>query len=269
MPTKPHVLTITLPSGTTERFQPVISPQCQQIIPISFANLTYQPLPGTRGTLTPLDGSTILYAGGVPGTGQVLDDSTLDPVDPQRFQYTAPSGDKFVVDKVAGLQSITDTKGNSLSFGAGGITHSSGAGITFTRDGEGRITRIRDPLGNEQVYAYDINGDLASHIDAVGSTTTYSYDIAHGLLDIRDPLGNRGVRNDYDDDGRLISSTDAAGNEITFDHDLAGQRDVVTDRLGNTTIIEYDANGNVTREVDQLGKATARAYPAPTCPTSG
>ena len=58
---------------------------------------------------------------------------------------------------------MRDLNGNTLTFGAGGITHSAGRSVTYLRDGLGRITRITDPNGNQHHYTYDANGDLSSH----------------------------------------------------------------------------------------------------------
>jgi YD repeat-containing protein len=57
----------------------------------------------------------------------------------------------------------------------GGILHSSGAGVTFTRDGEGRITKVTDPAGFSTAYAYDAAGDLVSATHSDGHATTYAY----------------------------------------------------------------------------------------------
>ena len=86
-----------------------------------------------------------------------------------------------------GLQSMTDLNANKLTITSGGITHSSGKSIIFTRDSANRITQITDPAGNSMFYTYDGSGDLINFKDRENQTSTYGYDSSHGLLTIIDP----------------------------------------------------------------------------------
>jgi YD repeat-containing protein len=196
------------------------------------------------------------------GWFDLLTESGLEVFNPQEFEYTTPEGQVILISRTAGVKQIRDRSGNTVSFAPGGIIHSAGKSIVFSRDGQNRITTVTDPMGNAQTYAYDINGDLASHTDAEGRRTGFLYNYDHGLIEIQDPRGVRPIRNEYDDAGRLIKTIDAYGKEITYTHDLGANREVITDRLGNATIHVYDDLGNVTQTADALGGVTNRSYDA-------
>jgi YD repeat-containing protein len=194
----------------------------------------------------------------------------LQPVRPDLYKYTGPDGQVFVVDKTAGLKSLTDRAGNVLTMTPAGIKSShpqvagSTLGIVFERDGEGRITQVTDPLGKSVVYTYDTNGDLQSVTDRETNTTRFSYleEPAHHLETIDDPLGRTPIRNEYDPSGRLIAHVDAFNNRIEYQHDLLGRQEIVRDRTGAQRVLEYDERGNVLRETDPLGKVTVRTFDA-------
>src|SRR5262249_34005090 len=150
--------------------------------------------------------------------------------------------------------------GDSIRFDRSGIIHSAGKSIVFTRDEQDRITRITDPMGHDQSYTYDANGDLVVHTDATGNATRFFYNPDHGLLRIVDPLGRVVSRNDYDDDGRLVGFTDANGNRVELSHDIIGRRELITDRLGRATVLTYDERGHVLSSTNALGETTARTY---------
>src|SRR5271165_7254230 len=117
----------------------------------------------------------------------------------------------------SGLQGLTDTNGNTLSFTATGIISSpSGKSVTYARDSQNRITTITDPNGNKLNYAYNSNGDLTSNTDARGNVSTFSYDGNHDLLSFMDPRGVQPVRTVYDDSGRLIQVIDAFGHVVNL-----------------------------------------------------
>jgi RHS repeat-associated protein len=265
---RPHRVTLTLPDGQVLEFRPTLQPQCQQLVPPSQVTLGFAALPGTQGTLVPLDADLALVAGSWPSSSSqttpmdLVDFSTGDRIDPNLYRLTLPDGRAFVVSQQGGLQSITDLNGNQLVVGPGGITHNSGTGVTFTRDGLGRITRITDPAGNPMTYAYDAAGDLVTYSDRESNATTFTYDTAHTLLTIVDPLGRQPIRNDYDASGRLIRHTDAFGKTIEYTHDLAGRQEIVTDRLGGARLLVYDDRGNVIQETDPEGHVTARTFDA-------
>jgi len=247
-----HYVTLTLPDGTVETFDLQLSPTSQPFA-LDFTNVVgFTPRPGTLGQLQGLDNGSLLVVPGGPEV-ELWDDATFQTYDPRRFRYTTVSGQQIVIDRVTGVESVSDPNGNTLTFGAGGITHSSGKSVTFTRDGLGRITQITDPAGGVQHYAYDGAGDLIRHTSPVGSATNFTYDGAHGLLDILDPTGARVARNEYDVSGRLIASIDAQGNRVEFTHDLNASQEVVKDRLGNVTVYAYDAAGNVVSKTDPVG----------------
>ena len=166
----------------------------------------------------------------------------------------------FTINKTAGVQSARDLNGNTLTFGPNGVTHSSGKGIAFVRDGQGRITQITDPNGNIQTYTYDANGDLITHTDALGNTSRYLYNLSHGLLEIRDPRGLRPVRNEHDEAGRLVAHIDAAGHRIEYTRNLGARQELVQDRLGRVTLFDYDVDGNVLAQTDALGNTQTFTY---------
>ena len=197
-----------------------------------------------------------------------LFDSGYSLFNPDLYRYTGPDGQVFVVDKSAGLKSMTDRAGNVLTMTPAGITSShpqvqgSTLGIAFVRDADGRITRIIDPSGKSLVYAYDANGDLQAVTDREDHATRFGYleEPAHHLETIDDPLGRRPIRNEYDPSGRLIAHVDAFGKRIEYSHDVLGRQEIVKDRTGAQRVLEYDERGNVVRETDPQGRVVVRTF---------
>ena len=260
-PTDAHKVSLTLANGQVEEFDMQVAPTAG-LGGLDFTTIVgFVPRPGTLGTLEALANPSLAILNG-GAEDELVDDATFNTYDPQLWRYTGFDGAKVEIDRTLGVQKITDPNGNTLTFGPSGIVHSSGPGLSFVRDGAGRITTITDPEGHTRTYAYDAHGDLVSSTDQTGITTTYAYDHAHGLLKVVDPTGAPQVRNEYDTDGRLLASTDANGKTIQYTHDLGGRKEIVTDRLGHATTHEYDEVGNVTATVDALGHRTEFTYDA-------
>ena len=254
-----RVASVRLPDGRVESFAFRATPPVSVLIPFSFLSGGFVPLPGTRGSLEALDGSGLLILDPQPGPVQLIDDSTFDEYDPQRFRYTTPDGTQIVLSR-EGVETMRDPNGNTLTITPAGIVHSTGASVAFVRDAQDRIVELVDPAGNAQRYAYDADGDLAAHTDGAGHVTRYLYDRHHHLLEVIDPLGRAAVRTEYDDAGRVSSITDAEGHTTLFEHRLAEREELVTDARGNTTLYAYDERGNVLAVTDATGATTAFTY---------
>ncbi len=261
-PTRPNIVTITLPDGRVYKFQATTVKQCQSVSPITFARFAFTPLAGTRGTLVPAAPIDVMVEGGIPGPVELVDSSNpeLEIYDPTVFRFTDEQGLVYVIDQKSGVRSITDPNGNKLTINHNGIIHSGGRSVVFERDAQSRITRIIDPDGNAIVYGYDSRGDLVSVTDRENNDSRFSYNDKHGLVTILNPDGIQPIRNDYDDNGRLISHTDSFGKKITYTHDLSTRQEIITDRMGNIKLYEYDNKGNIVRFTDALGNATSYTY---------
>jgi RHS repeat-associated protein len=248
---------ITLPNGKVEEFDLTITPQCRQFVPIDYPTISYTPRPGTTSTLQPLN----VGQASVDQTANVLlDMDTLLPYNPEAYLLTTADGMAFELDQDFGIRKVTDPNGNTLTYSSSGVVHSSGKSLTFTRDQQGRITRVDAPGGQVIAYGYDQSGDLTSVTDPGGNVTRYTYNRTHGLVDVIDPLGRRAVRNEYDNSGRLTAHIDAEGNRIEYTHDIAGRQEVVKDRNGNLTVFVYDDQGRVLKKTDPKGQSTSFTY---------
>ena len=242
--TAEHRVSVTLPDGRVEMFDMIVSPT-SNIGSLDFTNVTgFQPRVGTLGKLEALGNNSLLIVSG-GAEDELVDDYSLDTYNPQLYRYTTLDGTQIEISPGGGVKKVTDPNGNAVTFGSGGILHSDGRGIVFTRDAKDRIVAITDLLGNVQTYGYDGNGDLVTHTNPVGGVSRFAYDSQHGLIEIRDASGNRAVRNEYDASGRLVATIDADGKRVEFAHNLGGQEELITDRLGNINRVLYDANGNV------------------------
>ncbi len=202
-PLRERQVTITLPDDKVLRFRPKLTPECQTFVPPQVVTISYEPFPGTLGTLEMLgQNPQALVVGSFPGTVQLWDQDATEFEDPARYRLTTQDGRIMVIDQAAGLVTLTDPNGNTLTFGHNGITHSSGEGIAFERDAQGKITRIRDLAGESLTYSYDTSVDLIAVTDREKATTRFTYN-NHYLLSIQDPLGRQPIRNEYDASGRL------------------------------------------------------------------
>ena len=177
-----------------------------------------------------------------------------------QVRLTTADGRVLDLDADDGTFRLADPKGNEVTIARDGLTHDSGKTMRFERDAQGRITALVDPGGARVGYTYDGAGDLAATTDRVGNDTTYAYDRRHYLLEVRDPLGNVPTRQEFDDEGRLVATVDAFGNRQSFAHDLGGRAETVTDKLGHVRVLQYDADGNVVREVGKRGQVVTRVF---------
>jgi len=263
-PAKPHVVTITIADSRVYKFEAVPGPSngCQQGAPLQEVEINFRPLPGTNASLAVVGGEPLFVPGPFPGAFDLLDGNTAAAADYDQYQLTLEDGTTLLIDQHTGLQRLADTNGNTLTVTPGGIIHSSGKSIAFTRDALGRITQITDPAGHAMTYTYDANGDLLNFKDRENNLTAFTYNTTHGLLTIKDPRGLQPLRNEYDNDGRLVRQIDAFGKEVGFTHDLNARQETTFDRFGRATVFDYDARGNVVRVQDADGKVTTRAYDA-------
>ncbi|HYJ87392.1 MAG TPA: RHS repeat-associated core domain-containing protein [Pyrinomonadaceae bacterium] len=263
-PTRPHKVAITFGDGKVFKFRASTAIRCQQAAPISATELTFTPEPGTHATLESTAATDVLVAvqGSIPGPVQLINHSNSDIYNTGTFRLRTAEGAVYVIDQRTGVSSVRDAYGNTLTINVGGIVHSSGQSIAFSRDGAGRITQIIDPNGNAQTYLYDPNGDLVSYTDREQQTTTFTYNSNHHLLSITNARGVELLTNQYDASGRLIGQADAFSKSLVYDHDIAGRVETMTDRQGQQTRYEYDERGNVLRQIDAKGGIKSFTYDA-------
>ena len=259
-PSRPHVVTVTMPTGKLYKFEAVLGPQCSTLYPLRETTISYRPMAGTNATLAPVGDTTVFVNSNFPGPVELLDYDTFATADFDEYRLTLPNGEVMLISQQAGLRQLSDASGNTLTVTTGGIHHSSGKSIAFARDARGRITRITDPAGNEMSYGYDANGDLVSFRDRENNTTTFTYNSSHGLLSVKDPRGKQPLRTEYDAQGRVVRQIDANGKVINLSHDTDNRRELTTDRMGNTTVLDYNARGQVVRITDPEGNVTTRTY---------
>ena len=249
-PTRPHTVTVKFAEDSEEKFMAEPNPKQQQLYPIQWLNgMNYTPIGDSKGSLTANEGPD-LYIG-----GEILD-LDFEVYNPSSFTYAAEDGYSYVFTEDGydslrhKLTSITDPSGMRINLTANGFVRSDGLSLSFTRDGEGRITKITDPMGHEVTYSYDASGDLVGVTDAENNTVTFVYDANHYLLEIRDPLGRPTQKQEYDEDGRLVAITDGNGERIEMEYDIDANTQIIRDRRGNPTIYEYDGVGNVIQQTD-------------------
>ena len=264
-------------------FDLLVNPNNSPFVPFTTLQAAFVARPGTLGSLQSLDNVNLLITDPQPGPVTLLDDTSLNTFNPDRFLYTALDGTQYVVTRTHGVESVTDPNGNRITISAAGITSSAGPSVTFARDAQGRITGITDPNGHTQTYTYSATGDLATHADATGGMSSYFYTAQHGLVRIVDPLGRPAAVTEYDDQGRVISITNAAGYTTTYQHNLAGHQEqsrmpsagspsrptmiTGTSFRSPTPLVTrrpctYDAQDNELTATDPLGATTAFTYDA-------
>jgi RHS repeat-associated protein len=264
-------VTVTFPDGKVYKFQAQLTPQCQQIAPITGPTLSFAQLPGEAGTegasLVPADGGQALIDGSVPGSfGLVGFNGT--PYDPTTFNLTTAEGFIFTIDQGKGLLQVADPNGNTITINRNGLTHSSGKSVVFGRDSQGRITSITDPQGKAALYAYDPEtGDLQSLTDRQLSSTFYGYAQTptfpgHLLATISDDFHLSGslLSNNYDTAGHLQNTTDGQRQTVAYNVQQASNQETITDRNGNASVYTYDDEGDVVAMVDPLGHEVDYSY---------
>jgi RHS repeat-associated protein len=191
------------------------------------------------------------------------------------FTFTAPDGTKYTFYSDGTVASKTDRNGNSLTYSSSGITHSSGKQVTFTRDGNNRITQIFDPIaittsGSPALtYAYDGNGHLTNvarlikRSPVVYENTAYAYTNAsfpYNVTAVTDPRGVVSARYVYDSSGRLNRQYDALGRYTSYIYDSVNHLQVVTDRLNHSTTQRFTAAGQLASVQDANGGVTSYGY---------
>ncbi len=129
----------------------------------------------------------------------------------------------------------------------------------YERDLLGRIRKVTDPLGNEQIYTYDAFGRVLDKVDedgyktafrytengsvqkisyADGKTVQMEYDSMKRLAEIRDWTGITQL--EYDDAGRIAKVTDPMEREVSYEWGSMDERRSVTYPDGTRVQYEYD-----------------------------
>lgn len=117
--------------------------------------------------------------------------------------------------------------------------------LNSSYDGERRILSKTDADGNVRTFEYDGNGNVIKETDENGNTTTTTYTHQNQVATRVSPLGYT-FEYDYDVLGRKIAER---------------QLDILNDTVIQTKY-EYDAKGNMIREIDALGRVTVYEYDA-------
>ncbi len=215
--------------------------------------------------LIPIGNVNVFYLNATQTITYDLGDSNFgDPWVPQNVRLITPDGREFDLNLQTGITRVADQNDNQLFIGSNGVVNSSGIGVVFNRDGEGRITSITDPLGNQIRYGYDSLNNLVSFTNQVSEVSRYSYHAApfeNHLRSITLPDGTEISSFDYDEDGRLNEACNADGCS-TAEYDLVGRTQTNYDATGRATTYVYDERGNVLSQTDALGNTHSFTYDA-------
>ncbi len=258
---EPHYVVVRYPDDSVETFRLNATPLSNLWGTSWDVTVSFLAEAASRSTLAAVGDNLVTVTPG-PGQVQLEKWGFAGLYDPQRYRLTTRHGYTYVIHKATGVESVRDPRGNTLTIGPTGVTHSCGRSVQFTRDAQGRITTITDPLGNTLGYEYDAYGDLVAYTDPLGRVTRFIYDSQHNLLDLIGPTGQRDLQQQYDAAGRLVAITSPEAGRSELDHDPAARTETIRDALGRVTRYAYDALGNVTSVTDPLGNTATFTYDA-------
>ncbi len=136
-------------------------------------------------------------------------------------------------------------------------------------DAAGRILEETNPIGQKNIYSYDLNGNriLATLVDQK-IHIEYHYDLCNRLIKETEihPHATYETVHRYDHSSRKVATTDPFGNETLFSYDDLGRVTKVHYPLVNgvrgTEEFEYDVAGNKTVAQDLSGGITRTTYTA-------
>ena len=204
---------------------------------------------------------------------------------------TEPDGDEWVYEY--------DANGNLVReidplHGPGGPS------VDYEYDTQGRLIRQTDRNGNPTEWEYDARGNVSKVTDPIGVETTYEYDYFGNVLTRTLHADDPGTPENEDQTAtftcdardRVLTETDSLGVTTCYEYDADGNRTAVfsdwvdetnyrcatrheydergrlvcaiedegSGCLNRTTEYEYDANGNLARQVNPNGIATEHEY---------
>ena len=265
MPQGSRVASVRLPDGRLEQFEMRASPECVSTLQWASnptVNLAFTAKSSNKSgsKLEALGYYDLRIVG-----GDLFDMGMTETFNPSQYKLTMLDGIEYILDKDFGIQQIKDRNGNTLQFTRNGISHSGGWALAFTRDAQGKISRITGPGNQALTYSYDGQENLVSVVDQGNAISDFRYEnakVPHGLTSYTDPLGRPALKTVYDDAGRVLSQTDASGKAVSVNTDNNAKKQTIKDRNGNTTVYDFDDRGNITQVVDAAGGVTRYAYDA-------
>jgi RHS repeat-associated protein len=178
----------------------------------------------------------------------------------EECDLVSPPGDFTILTQIRNLDAShnpTTVKGYERQYLDGSLA---------TYAANGRVTKIRDPLGNETVFTYNASGGVATITDPAGKVITLGYlnsklrtisdpgsparvttltvNAVGDLTHVQDPGGVYALQMTYDASHRMTTRIDRRGGAWAFAYDFAGK--VKADTLPTIT-----ADGQAVRPVMQ------------------
>ncbi|MDD2997748.1 MAG: DUF6531 domain-containing protein [Candidatus Riflebacteria bacterium] len=125
----------------------------------------------------------------------------------------------------------------------------------------GRLTKIKDSLGQTDTYTYDENGFYKSHKDKLGNITTFEWHPQFHKLTKKTDALNRKWSYEWCSRGNLVKETDPAGKVTRYTYDSHNNKTSKTDALGHVTRYVYDSTGNyLLQSIDAMGGISSFSY---------
>ena len=132
-------------------------------------------------------------------------------------------------------------------------TDSTGSRWTFVYNDQEQVIRETDPVGVVVERAYDENGRETSMIDGEGYVWEYNYDVLGRVQSTVSPRGFTTLFEYESDTSWLNKLTSPSGRESILQYDANGNITTATDSSGATSRVQWDAFGSASSVSDALG----------------
>ncbi|MBN2526256.1 MAG: hypothetical protein JXR76_07670 [Deltaproteobacteria bacterium] len=125
-----------------------------------------------------------------------------------------------------------------------------GSSVRLTYDDQDFLQSVTDPMGNTDMYEYDANGNLLSHINALLQEERWTYDEWGQPLSHTDLAGFT-TQYHYDANGNHTATRFSDNTQVAYQYDDHGLLIGIIDQMGNPVVYEYDSFGYISKAVNQ------------------
>ncbi len=174
----------------------------------------------------------------------------------QNFNYDAQG-------RLAGISANGGTTPITFTYNGGAVITTDALGNQTTEflNDAGQVVKTIDPLGNVTVSTVDNNGEVIFGRAPDGSAGSISYNSQGNPVATTDPSGHLTTATYSQTFNKLTSLTDPLGHTQSFSYGSQnGNLQTIIFADGSQQQYAYDALGNVTQFVNQLGQAIRYSY---------